>query len=84
MYLWNSKDLKSVTDTSVTECDEIIIVMDSSKKIIATNFKSTASINCHSIKVIDCYVLHTVLLGIILLLIIIIICYHYSKRKGTI
>ena len=91
-YIWNpstcicenSKDLKSGTDTSMTECDEIIIVMDSRKKTIATNFKSTALINYHSIKVIDCYVLHTFLLGIILLLIIIIICYHYSKQKGTI
>ena len=38
---------------------------------IATNVKSTASINCHSKKVKDCYILHTVLLVIILLLIII-------------
>ena len=48
----NSKHLKSISDTSVTECDEIVIVMDivSTKKTntIATNLTSTASINCHS------------------------------------
>ena len=58
MYYENSKYLKSIADTSVTECDEIIIVMDnvSTKKtnISATNILSTASINCHSKKVRDC------------------------------
>ena len=80
----NSKYLKS---TSLTECDEIIIVMNnvSTKKTIATNVTSTVSVNCHSIKVKDCYNLHTVLLAIILLLIIIvIICYHYGKQKDII
>ena len=59
----NSKYLKSTADTSVTECDEIIIVMNivstkdtntiATKKTntIATNVTSTASINCHSKKV---------------------------------
>ena len=79
----NSKYLKSIADTSVTECDEIIIVMDivSTKKTntITTNVTSIASINCHTKKVKDCYILHTVLLVIILLLIITIICYHYAK-----
>ena len=37
--------------------------------------------NCHSIKVRDCYILHTVLLVIILLLIITIICYYNTKQK---
>ena len=66
----------------MTECDEIIIDKDNvpTKKTIATNVTSTASINCHSKKVRDCYILHTVLL----LLIIIIICYHFAKQKGTI
>ena len=77
------KYLKSISDASVTECDEIIIVMDnvSTKKTntIATNVTSTPSINCCSKKVGNCYILHTVLLVIILLLIIIIICYHYAK-----
>ena len=42
-----SKYLKS---TSVTECDEIITVIDivSTKKTIATNVTSTDSIDCHS------------------------------------
>ena len=68
------------------EFDEIITVMDtvSAKKTIATNVTSTASISCHSMKVKDCYILHTVLLAITLLLIIIIICYHYAKRKDII
>ena len=52
---------------------------------IATNM----SINSDDKKVrykINCYILHTVLLAIILLLIITIVCYHYakhtSKQKG--
>ena len=78
----NSKYLKS---TSVTKWDEIIIAIDilSTKKSIATNGTSTASINSHSIKVRDCYILHTLLLAIILLLIIITICYHYAKQKDV-
>ena len=82
----NSKCLESITDISVTECDEIIIVMDnvSTKKAIVTNVTSTASINCHSKKLKDCYILHTVLSTVILLLVIIIICSHYAKQKGTI
>ena len=92
MYL-----LKSIADTSMTECNGILIFMDnaSTKKInttatkktntiIVINVTSTASINCHSKNVRDCNILHTVLLVIILLLIIIIICYYYVKQKGTI
>ena len=81
----NSKYLKSVADTSVTECDEIVIVMDIASikktKTIATNVTSTASINFHHKKVRDCDILHTVLLVIVLLLIITIICDHYAKQK---
>ena len=66
MYCENSKDLKSIANTSVIECDELVTVTDivSTKKAntIATNVMSTASINCHSKKVRDCYILHTVLL----------------------
>ena len=55
-----------------------------------TNTTATnVSINCHNKKVrhkINCYILHTVLLAIILLLIITIVCYHFinhrSKQKG--
>ena len=80
----NSKYLKSIADTSVTQCDKIVNVMDIvSKKTkktntIATNVTITAWINCHSKKVSDCYVLHTVLLAIILLLKI--IYNHYAKQ----
>ena len=84
----NSKCLKSVADTSVMECDEIIIVMNtlSTKKpnTIATNVTSTASTNCHNKKVRVCYILRTVFLVIILLLVIIIIYYYYAKQKGII
>ena len=55
----------------------------STKKSVATSVTCTASINCHSIKVKDCYNLHTVLLAIILLLMAIVICYHYAKQKST-
>ena len=78
----NSRSFKSIADTSVTEYDEIVIVMDnvSTKKAntIAANVTSTASIICYSKKVRDFYVLHTILLVIILLLII-IIYYYYAK-----
>ena len=39
----------------MTKCDEIITVMDTvtTKRLIATNVTSTASINCHGIKVRD-------------------------------
>ena len=84
----NSRYFKSIADTSVAECDEIIIVIDiaSTKKAnaIATNVTSTASINCHRKKVRDCVISNLVFLVIILLLIIIIICYYYAKRKRKI
>ena len=51
----NSKYLKS---TSLTECHEIIIVMNnvSTKKTIATNATRTASVNHYSIKVRDFHI----------------------------
>ena len=52
-----SKYLKSIANTSVVGCDEIITVMDivSTKKThsIAANVTSTASINFHNKKVRD-------------------------------
>ena len=51
----------------------------------SANVMSTALINCHNKKVrykIDCYILHTVLLQIILLLIITFIYYHYANHKS--
>ena len=80
----NSKSLRSDADTSVTECDEVIIVMDNlstkNRNTIATNVTSTASTNWHSRKIRGCYILHTVFLLIILILII-VICYQYPKQK---
>ena len=46
--------------------------------IIATHVKSTASKNCQSKKVRDCYILHTGLSVVIFA----IICYHRAKQKG--
>ena len=80
----NSKYFKSVADTSVTECDEIVIFMyiisikrTNTIAIKMTNtiatYTSSPSINCRSKKVRDCYIPHTVLLVTILILIIIII-----------
>ena len=50
----NSKYLKRIANTSVIECDEIIIVIENVFKkmanTIAANVMSTASINCHSKK----------------------------------
>ena len=67
-------------------CDEIIAVTNIvSTKMINTIAISTASITYHSKKVrykIDCNILHTGLLVIILLLIIAIISYHYSKNRS--
>ena len=72
----------------MTECDQIVFFMDivstKKKNTVATNVTSTASINYHSKKVRDCYILHIVLLVIILLCVIIIICYYYAKQKGTV
>ena len=72
----------------MTEKDEIIFFMYivSTKKTntIATNVKSTASTNCLSKNVRDCFVFQTVLSVIILILIITINCYHYAKQKGII
>ena len=61
----------------MNECDEIVFVIDDlpTKKMnaITTNAMSTASINCHSKKVRDYYILHAVVIAIIFLLIITII-----------
>ena len=87
-YNWNpstyicekSKYFKSIANTSVTNCDEVIVVMEnlSTKK---ANVMSTAPTNCPSRKVRNFQILHTVLLVIILLLIITIFRYHYGKQN---
>ena len=66
----NKKYLKSIADTLANNT-------------IATNVTSTASINFHSKKVKNCYILKTVLLVIILLLIKTIIFYDYAKQRNT-
>ena len=79
MYLWNSKYLKSIADTSVIECDDI--ASTKMTNTIATNVTK----NYHDKKArykFDCYILYTILLLIILLLIITIICYHYAKHRS--
>ena len=84
----NSKYLKSIADTSVISCEEIISVMDI---IVSTKITNTTATNlrkdCHSKKLrykSDCYILHTDLLAILLILTITIICYimqRISKKK---
>ena len=72
----------------MTECDEILVAMNNlpteKTNTIATNVLSTASINCHSKKVRDCYILHKVLSVTIIRLIITVICYHYVKQEGIV
>ena len=70
----------------MTGCDEIITFMDrlltKNTNTIATNVTSTVSINWHSKKVRDCFILRTVSVAIIL--IITITCCYYSEQKGII
>ena len=74
----NSKYLKSVIDTLVTNCDWFVIVMNNLSNI-ATNVLPSASINCHRKKVRNCYILHTVLLITITLLIAVSLCCYLIK-----
>ena len=57
MHFEDIKYLKSVADTTVNKCDEIVVAIDNvsieNKNTIITNVTSTASINCHSKKVRD-------------------------------
>ena len=81
----NNQYLKSIADTSVIACDEIIPVMDIVSTKMTNTIPTTVSINSDGKKVkykIDCYILHEVLLVIILLLITTIICYHYVKHRS--
>ena len=79
----NNKYFKSVANTSVTKSDKIVIFMNnlSTKKTntISTYVTTTTLINCHSIKVRDCYIFNTVLLVVIVLLIIVSICCYLIK-----
>ena len=57
MHFEDIKYLKSVADTTVTKCDEIVVAIDNVSikmtNTITTDVTSTASINCHSKKVRD-------------------------------
>ena len=75
-----SKCLKSIVNNSVTEYDEE--KWNERKNTIALNVTSTASINCHSKKVREPYILHAVLL-VIMLLLIIYYCLMLSCKTKT-
>ena len=57
------------------------IVSTKMTNTIATNMSKNSDDKKVRYK-IDCYILHTVLLAIILLLIIAIICYQYAKHRS--
>ena len=68
----NGKYLKSVANDSKIVCVEIINATDS----VSTDFYNKKV----SYKM-DCFLLHTVWLAIILLFIIAVICYHYPEHR---
>ena len=79
----NSKYLKSITDTSAIVCDENIFVIDIVSTKIANTIATDVPINSDDKKVrykIDCYILNTVLLMILLLSII--THYYYNTFLG--
>ena len=84
----NGKNLKRIADTSVITCNEVIYAMDivsTNVSIISANVTISMLKNSDDKKVrykIDCYILSTVLLVIMLLFIITIICYHYAKHRS--
>ena len=52
---------------------------------VSTNVMSTVSLNFRNKRVgykMDCYILHTFLLVLILLFVIAIVCYRYAKHKS--
>ena len=85
------KKLKIIADTSVIVCDATDSVSTDVTNTIPTNIRNnistnvanTVSINFDNKKVIykiDCYILHTFLLVIIIM--IPIICYHYTQHRS--
>ena len=89
----NGEYLGSIINDSVITCDEIINAADSvsanvpanDTSTVSTNVISTATLNFHNKKVgykMECYILHTVLLKLILLFIIAIIGYRCAKHKS--
>ena len=87
-YSWNPRTCICQNGKYLTSKMKLNVMDIASTKLtntIAANATSTVSINCHSKKVrytIDCYILHSVLLVIILLLIITITCNHYAKHRS--
>ena len=80
----NDKYLKSIADTSVITCDEVISVIDIVSTKMTKYYSKNVSIHPDRKKVrykFDCYLLHAVLLTTILLLMITIVCYHYAMHK---
>ena len=77
--------LKTIANTSVVPCDEIISVIDILSTKMINTIAVNVSINYDDKKVrykIDCYILHPVLLMNLLLLIIALMCYHYVKHRS--
>ena len=65
--------------------DEIISVMDIVSTKMTNTIVTNVTKNFQSKRVryeLDCYILHTVLLAIMLLFIITITCYHYAKHRS--
>ena len=65
--------------------DEIISVMDIVSTKMTNTIATNVTKNSQSKRVryeLDCYILHTVLLAIMLLFIITITCYHYAKHRS--
>ena len=65
--------------------DQIISVIDIASLKMTNTIATNVSIIADDKKVrhkIDCYILHTILLVIILLLIITIMSYHYVKNRS--
>ena len=58
-------------------------VMDISLTKKRNTIAANVTINCHSEKGRDCYILHAVLLAIMLLLLITVISYHIEKHRSN-
>ena len=89
MYFWKQQVFKIIADNSKIVCDEIMYVMGIVStymtNTIAANATSNVSINSHNKRVrhkMECFILNTGLLVIILLLIITFICCHYAKNRS--
>ena len=73
---------KSVADTSVITCDEIISAIDIVSATMTNTITANVSINSDDKIVRYCFILHIVLLVILLPLIITIICSLYVKHSS--